>query len=629
MIRRSQRVALRSGLVFCLVLSVGLALVPGCAAPPGRRGVTAELDAATQREAATAYRRLLADPRYEDPTALREAGVEWLEAYAGARNEDHVLWLTGRAAAQTGNSTLVARLFDRLDRLHPDSEYRVESTHLRAVLAQDRGHWAEEADALVQFLAIAGADEPRVPVARQRIRALLEERLTTDEIDALWRAHPRSVIGSTAAWLTAQRRYEEAGPPEEVAARLENFLREYPQSRYVEDARALLARIGQEYGIDASRDLAVAQPDRIGLLAPLSGQYAGLGQSMFDAALLAVEEHNRATGQNLQLVGLDTRGDEVVAVQAARRLIEQENVIAIVGGLLSSTTVAVATLAEERGVPLISPTATKETIGDLGVYVFQTNLTKAVETAMVARAGVQALRRTRYGVLFPQGEQGAALSLQFAQEVERWGGEVVVELPFNPAATDFRTVIRELRKRAPEALYVPATPNVMRLIAPQLVFHDLRTQLLGPSSWGNSLLVREAGDSMQRAVFPSSVALISSADQENFDSLWSRRRPGTPSDPIGLKTYFATRRVIEALDPEAGTTRLRVRDRIEAGLLGGDTSGRGTGLERLSIIEGDQIVSFPAQIFPLARPTAAPADSNEVLPLYDLDDLLGGDIDSR
>ena len=85
-----------SRLVLLGVLVV--AVVSGCTAPPGRRGaITGELDPATQREAATAYRALLTDPAYGESLALREAGLIWLDRYAGASDEDHVLLLTGRA----------------------------------------------------------------------------------------------------------------------------------------------------------------------------------------------------------------------------------------------------------------------------------------------------------------------------------------------------------------------------------------------------------------------------------------------------------------------------------------------------------------------------------------------------
>ena len=607
-------------LLLLLVVALG-----ACTPAPGRRtSVTGELDPTTLREAAQAYREILALDAAQDPLVLQEAGVAYLETYPGAPDEDHVLLLTGRAADEAGNEDLARRLYERLDRLHPESPYAAEAVWELASLARDRGHWAEEADALVVFYGRAPESDPRREPTRNRLSVLLDERLSTEEIDALARAHPRSAIGSTASWLAARRLYEENADPREVTSRLQDFLREYPRSRFVEDARALLAEIGQEYGIETrDRDLAVAAPDRIGLLTPLSGEYAALGQAMFDGALLALEEHNRATGENLSLVALDTRGDEVVAVQTARRLIDEENVIAIVGCLLSPTTVAVATLCEERGVPLISPTATKETIGDLGPHVFQTNLTKDFETRMVARAGVLALRRERFGILHPAGEEGLALAARFQDEVERWGGSVVVQRAYDRSATDFGGLLREMRILAPEALFVPASPSEMRLIAPQLVFQDLRAQLLGPSSWNNSLLVREVGPSLDRAIFPSDVALIPEDERLRFERLWDRRFPSSASNAFGLKTYFAVHRVVEALDRESGNTRQRLRDRIEGGFLsaaGGET-GPGGGLQRLRMIQDGRIREFPSELFPGLARASAPVDSTLMPFLPELEDL--------
>lgn len=608
----------RRMVLFLLVLAVA-----GCATPPGRRGsVTTDLDASAQREAAALYRQLLEMQGNADPREVQRAGVELLESYPGARDEPHVLLITAEAARASGDRVLAERLLERLGRLHPESPYGVEGAWLQASAAREQGRWAQEADALVRFYGAAVETDPRHEAARDRLRELLDQFLDTEEIDTLARTHPRSAIGSTAHWLVARRLYDENADPREVVARLESFLQEYPRSRYAEDARALLGTIRQDFGIlPGEPGLDVAAPDRIGLLVPLSGEYAALGQAMFDGAMLAIEEHNRATGENLRLVALDSRGDEVVAVLAARKLIDEENVIAIVGCLLSPTTVAVATLCEERGVPLVSPTATKETIGDLGAFVFQTNLTKDFETRMVARAAVLALRRERFGILYPQGEEGQALADRFRDEVQRWGGRVVVERAYDRSATDFGTLLREMRAVAPEALFVPAGPNEMRLIAPQLVFQDLRSQLLGPSSWNNSLLVREVGSSLDRAVFPSDVALIPEIERERFESLWQRRYPSSPSNAFGLKTYFAARHVIEVLDRETGNTRLRARDRLEAAFFagGGETATRG--LQPLRMIDGSSILAFPAEVFPIALVAAAPVDTLDVQRVPDIEDL--------
>lgn len=592
------------------VLVTTIVAMAGCAAPPGRRGsVTSDLDANAQREAAVLYRQLLELEGTADPRDVQRAGIELLETYPGARDEAHVLLLTAQAARAAGDANLAARLLDRLALLHPRSSYAPEGAWLQATAAGDLGQWAAEADALVRFFGASSETDPRHEFARDRLRELLDQVLDTAEIDALARAHPRSAIGSTATWLAARRLHEENADPRDVAARLEIFLRDYPQSRYVEDARALLGTLRQDFGIlPGEAGIGVAAPDRIGLLVPLSGEYAALGQAMYDGAMLAIEEHNRATGENLSLVSLDTRGDEVVAVLAARRLIDEENVIAIVGCLLSPTTVAVATLCQERGVPLVSPTATKETIGDLGPFVFQTNLTKDFETRMVARAAVLALRRERFGILYPQGEEGEALANRFRDEVQRWGGRVVVERGYDRSATDFGTLLREVRAVAPEALFVPAGPNEMRLIAPQLVFQDLRSQLLGPSSWNNSLLFREVGASLDRAVFPSDVALIPEADRQRFDQLWARRYPASPNNAFGLKTFFAARHVIEVLDREAGNTRQRARDRLEAAFFAGGGEAAALGLPPLRMFQEGGVVVFPSELFPMLAVTA-PADT--------------------
>ena len=597
-------------------LLLALLLLGACARPPGRglvvdRGLSEEQTLRARQR----FEELLQARRAERWTEVRTLGLDFLERYPGFEDEAAVFSMTAHAARSLGDDALADRLLKRLLRLHPEAPASIEARVALAEAARERGRWVEEAQWWVQAYPGLAADDPRRDAIRQRLRVLLEEELDTSELVDLADSHPRSVIGSTAAWLAARRLHDEGAPATLVGPRLEAFLREYPESRYVDDVRALLALLVEEEGYQAPVEAGVALGNRIGLLCPLSGEYAALGQAMYDGALLAIEEHNRATGDDLRLIVLDTRGDEVEAVRAARRLIEQEEVIAVVGALLSSTTVAVAVLCEERGVPLVSPTATKETISELGAYVFQTNSTKSFETSLLARAAVQALQRRRFGLLYPEGEEGAALARRFGEDVRRLGGEVVVQRSFDRSATDFGGLVRELRGFAPEAIFIPANPTEVRLIAPQLVFHDLRVQLLGLSSWNNSLLLREAGSALDRAVFPSDVALIPEEQRERFEELWSRRFRQRASNPFGLKSYFGLRRIIEGLDPQGGNTRDRLRASLEAGLLGqsGGIAVAG-GLERLRIVHDGQIEAFPVALFPSLARVGVPLDRAEPFP---------------
>jgi ABC-type branched-subunit amino acid transport system substrate-binding protein len=138
----------------------------------------------------------------------------------------------------------------------------------------------------------------------------------------------------------------------------------------------------------------------------------------------------------------------------------------------------------------------------------------------------------------------------------------------------------------------------MRLIAPQLVFHDLRAELFGPSSWNNSLLLREAGASMEQAVVPSDVAMIPEARRQRFEELWERRYPRTPSSPISLKAYMATLRIIDALAPDALNTRQRLTSRLASGLAEGDGSEGDRTSQRLRFVDGGELRALPVGLFP-------------------------------
>lgn len=585
-----------------LILLVLLSVLAACSAPPGRRSVVSELDAADRVKAREAYEALLETERSGDARATYEAGLALVNNYPGAESEAHALLITAQAAERLGDDKAHERLLRLLVRDHPTDLYAVEGWYELAAHERVRGRWAAEADALAWFDQVAPAVDPRREGARARLLELMRDELDVAELDRLVADHPRTALSSTGTWLAARKIYDEGQKPEEAGERLEGFLRDYPSSRYVEDARALLAELSQLYGREADPGLAGGRPDRIGLLAPLTGEYAALGQSIFDGALLAVEEQNRATGSSLALVSRDTRGDEVVAVQMARELIESEQAIAIVGALLSSTTVAVGTLCEERGVPLVSPTATKETIKDLGSYVFQTNLTKEIETQLLARVAVRGLMRTRFAILYPDTDEGRAITDRFTEELTRQGGSVVATAAFNVEVTDFATEILRLRAAGPEALFIPATPTQMRLIAPQLVFNDLRAELFGPSSWNNGMLLREAGGSMEQAVVPSDVALIPEARRARFEELWDRRFPNSPSTAIGLKGYLATMRIIESLDPEGRDTRARIRARLESSIEGPDPAATDRSAQPLRIVRDGRLEALPVALLPGLAP---------------------------
>lgn len=107
----------------------------------------------------------------------------------------------------------------------------------------------------------------------------------------------------------------------------------------------------------------MAQGDviKIGLISSLTGSVSTYGQSVRNAVTMAVDDINASggiLGRQISLIILDDKGDGTEAAQAARRLIDRENVALILGPVITPSVMAVAPICQAAGVPMLTPTGT-------------------------------------------------------------------------------------------------------------------------------------------------------------------------------------------------------------------------------------------------------------------------------
>ena len=110
-------------------------------------------------------------------------------------------------------------------------------------------------------------------------------------------------------------------------------------------------------------------PIKIGWIGPLTGDLASLGQDAEKATEVALDEVNAAGGINgrpLQLVPQDSKCNPKDASDAGNKLINVDKVSVILGGLCSGETTAVAPVAEQNHVVMISPCSSAPNITFLG-----------------------------------------------------------------------------------------------------------------------------------------------------------------------------------------------------------------------------------------------------------------------
>ncbi|MFO7654775.1 MAG: ABC transporter substrate-binding protein [Candidatus Krumholzibacteriia bacterium] len=538
-------------LLLTAILSA-VVLAAGCGGgKPGRREPASALD--LQGENLERAQRLFLQLQQEH--ALRrdrqvlDLAFELLDRYPSFAGNEEALRLAVSSAQRLDDVSTGQRLASEYLAQHPDSPYVPEVLALTAHLAAAAGDGPAAAQALVRLHDQAHTDEERV-AATHELESYLAA-LGGADLQRLYLDNHERSLGSHLGYRAVRAMLQEGSLVEagELAKRLR---RDAPGDPWTHAAARLLDAPVEELAAAGVIPGAVA-PGRVGVLCPLTGRYAALGNAFYEGARLALEHVQQAAAGNpevevdLELTVEDSEADPVVAALAARRLCVQQGSVALVGAMLSATTATAALVCEHLGVPLVSPTATHDRLGELGAHVVQTNQTEAYEVELLAQLATRLMQKERFAVLYPRGREGEASLALFQRAVEPWGGRIVAAEGFPPEATDFREAIRQVRSARPEVIYVPAGYDQMILLGPQLDFYSVGAVIMGPSRWNLDRVVERTGASLQRALTVSEVAMFAADWTAEFRAAWDDSRYPAEATVLALRSYQATRSVLEEL----------------------------------------------------------------------------------
>ncbi len=583
------------GVSAVVLITAVVAVVAGCGSTggkdPGERLLGSNLDQARRLYAQLQREHSLEQDRH--PLALVHS---LLDHYPDFSRNDEVLTLGIDSAKRLDDVDEALSLTDELLVIFPDSPLVDPNLLQGAEMALGAGDTLRACGFLIRYderNPRPGAD----PVQPPRGASLLDT-LDADALKTLMSRHAGSSLWPYLGYdrtraLLLQGTFPAA---EEQVVTLEAAA---PESSWTLEARRLLSVPMSQVRRPRVGQVGEVRNESLGVLAPLTGRYAVLGNALVDAALFAVEAANEETGRTFVLQVEDTAGDPVVAALAARRLCGEGGSVALLGAMLSSTTTAAAIVADQYGAPLVSPTATNDRVWELGEGVFQTNLTSVYEIRLLAELLVPVLLKERFAILRPDTPEGQRQAEVFRSEVESLGGEVVVEATFPARSTDFREAIFTVRRARPEVIFVPMSVDQMALVGPQLDFHRCGSLVVGLSGFNNPRLLERAGTVLEGLVFPDDLALFPASWTAEFNEVWkSDDHPGEATT-LALKSYQTTRMVLDTIHASGAEGRGQLTSALTRRLASRDVDAHGPDAfaRTVRIVRGGEITFFPAGEF--------------------------------
>lgn len=239
-------------------------------------------------------------------------------------------------------------------------------------------------------------------------------------------------------------------------------------------------------GCGKSGEVAKPETIKIGGMAPLTGALAIYGVTTTNGAELAIKEINEnggVLGKKIEYVMLDTKGDSTEAVMAYNKLID-EKVAGIIGEVTSKPTLAVAEVAVQDNMPLITPTGTQVDITEVGPNVFRVCFTNPYQGKVLAITSKERLGANTVAVMLNNSsDYSDGIAKAFIEESEKLGMKVMGVEGYSDGDKDFRPQLTKLAAMNPDVILIPEYYEQAALIATQAREVGVKSIFVGSDGW--------------------------------------------------------------------------------------------------------------------------------------------------
>lgn len=311
----------------------------------------------------------------------------------------------------------------------------------------------------------------------------------------------------------------------------------------------------------------------LGEYGSMTGAEANFGQSTHNGILMALEEINAAggvKGKKIRLVNYDDQGKTSEVGTAVTRLITSDNVLAIIGEVASSLSLAGGQVAQQHGVPMISPSSTNPKVTETGDYIFRVCFIDPFQGYVMAKFATdpkdqKGLGIKKVAILIDQRQaysQGLARDFEIA--LLKVGGSIAGKASYQGGDQDFTAQLTQIKNAAPEAIYLPGYYTDIANIARQVRALGIppTVPLLGGDGWES--VTEIGGPAIDGAYYSNHYAPEDPRPEVQAFVTKYKAKHGRVPDSLAALGYDATMLFKDAVNRAPTIDRKAVRDAIAA-----------------------------------------------------------------
>jgi branched-chain amino acid transport system substrate-binding protein len=321
------------------------------------------------------------------------------------------------------------------------------------------------------------------------------------------------------------------------------------------------------------------EPYRLGAIFSITGPGSSLGIPERDTALMIEADVNTRGGikgpdgrlHPLKLVIYDDASDETKAVLAAKKLIDEDKVTAIVGTTLSGTSLAILDTVQRAEVPLISCAAAAKIVEPAAErkWIFKTPQSDHLIVGVLVDY-LKAKGLTKVGWLNVDYAFGQLGWIEFEKGAQKAGLAIVANEKFGQKDVDMTPQLTRVKAASPQAVVVWSIPPSASIATKNYADLGLRMPMFQSHGVGNKKYIELAGGAADGVMFPAGKLLVAEQLADNdaqkpvllayardFETRYG------PRNTFGGHAWDALQLAVRAMG-KAGSDRAGVRAAIEA-----------------------------------------------------------------
>lgn len=342
---------------------------------------------------------------------------------------------------------------------------------------------------------------------------------------------------------------------------------------------------------------------KIGVFEPMTGANAAGGAMEVEGIELANKLYPEVLGKKVELVVVDNKSDKVEAANAATRLVDKENVVAIIGSWGSSFSMAAGPIVAEAQVPAVGASCTNPLVTIGNDYYFRVCFIDSFQGVVMANYAYNELGAKKVAIIQEiSNDYSVGLAKFFTDAFKEMTGDenAIVEVAnYNTGDQDFTAQLQNVAAKNPDVIFAPGNYSESALLIKQAKEQGIDVPFLGGDTWEAPEFLDIGGDAVNGATFSTFFASevpiteTSATFLEAYRTEYNKEPAAVTA--LGFDAYLV---ILDAIERAGSADPVAIRDALAttvnypgaAGMISLDANGDAVKSAILKTVEDGKFV---------------------------------------